>query len=1099
LLKTNLDELGEDASDWQNYLVSAGTEGGLAVVGGVLLAGIGKIFKAKKVVSEGAEGAVEESPNLATVADEVAARLKDLEASPASVNDNVVLDTAVEGAPVTRALNPDEVRSNPVLRQQAEQLEIRSQQIDNGIDPLQGVRRGDAEVKQTYTSYSPLEATNIVADVPRSPIEPVVISKGSDQAAIRTAAADTIQRVREVLIKRTDAPYGSDAKSNQLLKNFLGRPYALRQAIRGTEVAFSLMKAGREADEVFDAIRRATDIEGLDDTSKAIMQRMISRRMSEMAFEDAKAIYKAIKEGGYVGSTRETAEKLGIEQVDNWMNLIDESRFIGRGFSLGLRNTGSVALKEVDRAIDDALDQVKLDATGKAKTRKQKLADRSKDLTREGFERARQRGFDIGESLEMAEDFARDLSQFPDVAGRNIDQADLERTVWEKIFGLAKEIYVTNILSNPATITINIVSTLTNSIARPAYKIIGGAASGNSTLALKGLREFAGHFYALKASAKMAALSWKQRDGVLEAFQLADLRYKPLNSVPGQPVRNLAKRIYTASIDAQTATDEFFKQMRYRGVRYAEAHEIAAHRGLNARETKKFVKQYIKDGFNEHGLGTDPVTLAEAQRTAFQTPWGGESGRGGALGDAIRGLEQSRRGDDLKGLLATMVFPFVRTPTNLVAEMFNQINPTVLVNVLRKADDSALAAELRVMRRGQFMFGATTGAAFYTAQENGLVFITGSQESYWLNAKQERQLIPSNSIVLGDKAYSLATFAPFSAPLYLIGAYNDVIRNADANARVGTPNNLNADAVETAAALGGTLWGFIGQAPMLTGLQSIVGLIDVTGTGDPDRISKNLGRLSSGFTNPGHLKFGLRLWEDDIYEYTDAMDYLFGDYKRLLPDLGTADRDVLGNKMTHSSNLLRARDLPSEPGAYLLYALLKDPNTDKGFLPQGPRAVFRGSKLADGINLSKLEGEGTMTAWENYKEFLYDSEAEADVEHGSSGRAASTAVGVLAVKKGETWGEAVNRLATDPVFSRFDPVTQADVLKKAQRHFKEIAKDKTKELPAVKAALEEQDSTKAGKLAAARERTRQLTTVGADQVSLSPLKQTLQDFGLSQN
>ena len=1085
ILETDMEELEAEGNDFRTILINGGTEASLALFGGVILAAIARV--------RGRNAAEEVLENFPRTTDEITeAAVEGAGVNPAVVPEGAVVEGATEAAaPATRQMTNEELISNPVTRRAAEQLDENARAVDAGVDPFDLVRRSDDEVTAAYTAFSPVEAARAVDGA-----TPAVASSGPGQAAIRTAAAHAVQKVRDVLLKRTDAPYKNDAKSVQRLKNFLARPDALKQTLQGVEEAVGLLKANASPAVIFEAVEKATRISGLDDTSRAVVQRLVTRQLSELALADAKAVYKAIKDSNYSIDTKKAFQIAGEAQIENWLGLVDESRFIGRGFSLGLSGVRAQQIKEIDKALDDALKGLDEVTKGKKTTKK----ERAKDLTREGFERARERGFDFGTSLEMADQFAKDLAQVPGLAGKNIDQTDLERTVWQKFFALAKEVFITNILSNPATIAVNLTGTFLNTMAQPAYKVLGGTVSGNVALVRKGLREYYGYAVALKASAKMAAAAWKQREGIIESFQMSDLRYKPLDEVKGQPLRNIGKRMYTSSIDVQTSTDEFFKQMRYRGVRYAEALEIASSKKLTGAERTKFMKDYITKGFDEDGLGTDPVALAEAQRAAFQTPWGGETGRGGFIGDWISGLENTRRGDSLGGLLATVVFPFVRTPSNIIGEMFNTINPLALVSAMRKTDDSMLAAELRAMRRGQFMMGATAGFAFYKLQEMGHVMITGSQESYWNNARQERQVIPPQSLVINDTIIPLSQFAPFTAPLYLLGAFNDIQRNLDARERTNDPQNIRQDALEAMTYLYGTLYSFVGQAPMLTGMESILSLFEVGEKPMGDRFEKSMGRIMSGFTNPGHVKFGMRLWDDRIYENTDFMDYMFGEYKRVIPDWGLANRDVLGNEMHYETSLkglLRFRSMPKEPGAFLLHTLLKDPNTRQGFLPQGPTFVFKGDKLTKGLNLAELEGSAGRTAWEDYKKFRYDTPASETINWGSSGRAATTVAGIRVVTKGEVWKDTVNRLATDNAFIKLDPITQNEVLKKAHKHFNELAKGQTAKLPSVKEALDAQEADRKRKRAVAKERSRQIVSGNAGEQS--PLEKTLSDFGLQDN
>jgi len=256
------------------------------------------------------------------------------------------------------------------------------------------------------------------------------------------------------------------------------------------------------------------------------------------------------------------------------------------------------------------------------------------------------------------------------VVNEGIDSVDenLVRAVTGSMDNLRKvlddinHIRINALLSGPGTQIVNATSNLINSVALPTAQIIGGSVRGDFKTARHGVMTIRGMIAGFSDSVRMAGSAFYNKAGILDPFDAKiegeDLIAKKglLNDVISMPTRVLMMM------------DELFKQSQYRGRVLADADAMANARGLTGEEKSLFIKEHLKNSFDDMGAGLDEGAILQAQKTTFTEP---------LQGDVAKMLQNMA----INHPLIRFVVPFVRTPINILSQA---IQHTPAVGVLSK-------------------------------------------------------------------------------------------------------------------------------------------------------------------------------------------------------------------------------------------------------------------------------------------------------------------------------------------------------------------------------------------------------------------------------
>jgi hypothetical protein len=203
-------------------------------------------------------------------------------------------------------------------------------------------------------------------------------------------------------------------------------------------------------------------------------------------------------------------------------------------------------------------------------------------------------------------------------------------------------------LSGPKTLIINAVSNAIAFAQRPAEYWWGGLRTGNPAL-----RQMGGDMYG--GLWENSRESWS---AARKAFSLGENVLDPQNNHTGQTLAGWGEaswlqRIAHAASRFLMGTDEFFKQLNYRGNLRAQILRKARDQGItDAGELARRLKDDMQFGFDPEGGAANPLALQYSRVGTFTNEL--EYGIGKWLQEGTQ-----------KHPLLRVIMPFVRTPVNI--------------------------------------------------------------------------------------------------------------------------------------------------------------------------------------------------------------------------------------------------------------------------------------------------------------------------------------------------------------------------------------------------------------------------------------------------
>jgi hypothetical protein len=247
-------------------------------------------------------------------------------------------------------------------------------------------------------------------------------------------------------------------------------------------------------------------------------------------------------------------------------------------------------------------------------------------------------------------------------------------------------------------------------------------------------------------------------------FGLAD------NSLVGKGINTLGTAINMPTKLLATA-DEIFKQVNYRAYLRENAFQEAAARGLegNSDALAKFVTDYMRDGFDAAGRGTDEAALQMARKATFTTELGE-----GTIGRWIQ--EGVQKHPELRPII-----PFVRVPLNIFKTTFEY---TPGINLLMKDFRRELFHAdplVRAGARGRFVLGGAFCTLAYTWAANGRITGGGPGDPEEKKALMATGWRPYSLVFKGDDGKNeyvqFGRIEPIGTILGVLADYKDAERN----------------------------------------------------------------------------------------------------------------------------------------------------------------------------------------------------------------------------------------------------------------------------------------------------------------------------------
>jgi hypothetical protein len=325
----------------------------------------------------------------------------------------------------------------------------------------------------------------------------------------------------------------------------------------------------------------------------------------------------------------------------------------------------------------------------------------------------------------MTEGGVYDIAKAREIAGKM--QAVAEGNphgIWKvvrpgnRFWDIHNEFWINALLSGPKTHVVNSVSNMVHVLYRPAENVLAGAIGRDKALRLEGMYQYVGMKHALKDATKAALHVLRYGENILDPLMktnetdvvtaIGSGNKDIVSLIAGsENLLDVLGNIIRMPSRALAAEDEFFKQVAYRSKVFAMAMSEAKMRGLPPTTAAKYAQDRVEQALQsrlkaiQEGMDpTDPLdikTLQDARETTFSQELG-------------YGFGQSLQQFTGKHPWMRTIFPFIRTPTNLIRFTWQR---TPVIGAFQKQMREDLAAGGR--RRAQALARQAMGLAFVTS------------------------------------------------------------------------------------------------------------------------------------------------------------------------------------------------------------------------------------------------------------------------------------------------------------------------------------------------------------------------------------------------
>jgi hypothetical protein len=352
-------------------------------------------------------------------------------------------------------------------------------------------------------------------------------------------------------------------------------------------------------------------------------------------------------------------------------------------------------------------------------------------------------------STDIPDEILRAVKQFP--GDRKMAQLVIARLAPAKAAEAAKRIMLHKswdaliqwrtgaLLYGPRTMITNIVGTGLWGVTKPSLRVLGSLLMADGKTARENLRVLGAMRSATADSWRMMRKSFVENKGIMDGYnntyEQNGVAFQALAEGKGDSAQLAAKYLDGVSnlpMRALTAQDEFFKQIAYRSFVTSKGTSIAlegVQKGiLKEAEVDDWVENYVKNAFDADGAAIDPEGLQYAREATFTQDMGPWGKRFQEAANAIPPLK--------------LVFPFIRTPTNLISEGIQMFPGANLLSsryraALHSTDPAKRAEAVGKMAFGTFVMGT---ALYYASQ--GMIIGRAPSDPQMLKTFQESGRLP---------------------------------------------------------------------------------------------------------------------------------------------------------------------------------------------------------------------------------------------------------------------------------------------------------------------------------------------------------------------
>lgn len=332
-----------------------------------------------------------------------------------------------------------------------------------------------------------------------------------------------------------------------------------------------------------------------------------------------------------------------------------------------------------------------------------------------------------------------------------------------------EDFYTASILSAPSTHVLNSIGNAATTLVAPVERMLGGAVRGAFTGDLGGIREAVDHAHALLLTAddsfRMARRAFADNRTFLDSSFSSEFR----SNFTAEAFGINPDQFFGRSLNAfgkvigvvnrlMGAQDEFWKQINYRSMLYAQALRDGREARLAGSALADYVDEYVTRGFTKEGrsvrAGVRPEdmdirnnaadrALRSARRNTFTEHPGAILGK---LETGLRSIPFGR-----------LVIPFYRTPISIVkyAARRSGLSGSLLADITGNSGKSAQEQAIGQVVLGMSLYGSATLMAL-----NGLITGAGPADPNVRRALTEAGWQPY-SVKIGGRYYAYNRADPF--------------------------------------------------------------------------------------------------------------------------------------------------------------------------------------------------------------------------------------------------------------------------------------------------------------------------------------------------
>jgi hypothetical protein len=437
------------------------------------------------------------------------------------------------------------------------------------------------------------------------------------------------------------------------------------------------------------------------------------------------------------------------------------------------------------------------------------------------------------------------------------------------------------LLYGPRTMVTNLLGTGLWAATKPGLRVLGSIVLGDKTTLKDSLHLYSGMMSSVGDSWRMSKRAFIEDKSILDmgnkTSEVNNRAFSVLAEGKGDAFQKTAAYMDGFSgfpMRMLTAQDELFKQIAYRSFIHSKGTRLAMQKvedgTLKAADVDDFVKKFVDDSFSPDGQFVDMEGIQYARESTFTQDLG-------PIGQDFQRFAN-------KHPAIKLIFPFIRTPANLLSEGF-QLTPGLqfLSSRFRKdffGDDIQRRAEAV----GKMSFGvAVSASALVYALSGNAVGAAPMEPEARKRFEESGRKAYSFYDTISDRWIQFNRMDPYALP---VGIAADI---------VSASSSEDFNILDAFPAMAIAIAGNIRDKSYLTGLSDFMNLIGDGLSGDADR-QENLFFKTVG-QQVGTLvpNFASQLSPDDYVRETRTM---MDEILRRIPVFGDASlppkRDALG-------------------------------------------------------------------------------------------------------------------------------------------------------------------------------------------------------------